>query len=77
MNWHSAAEFFAMGGYALYVWGSVLACAAGLAGELALLRARRRAALAQLRRHCEVLEIERGERAQGSALQARLRREAA
>ena len=22
MNWHSAAEFFAMGGYGLYVWGS-------------------------------------------------------
>jgi len=22
MNWGSASEFFAMGGYALYVWGS-------------------------------------------------------
>jgi len=22
MNWNSAAEFFAMGGYGLYVWGS-------------------------------------------------------
>ena len=22
MIWHSAAEFFAMGGYGLYVWGS-------------------------------------------------------
>jgi len=22
MNWGSAAEFFAMGGYGLYVWGS-------------------------------------------------------
>jgi heme exporter protein D len=22
MNWHSGAEFFAMGGYGLYVWGS-------------------------------------------------------
>jgi heme exporter protein D len=22
MNWNSATEFFAMGGYGLYVWGS-------------------------------------------------------
>ena len=22
MQWHSLAEFFAMGGYGLYVWGS-------------------------------------------------------
>ena len=22
MNWNSAADFFAMGGYGLYVWGS-------------------------------------------------------
>ena len=22
MNWHSASEFFAMGGYGLYVWGA-------------------------------------------------------
>lgn len=22
MNWHSAADFFAMGGYGRYVWGS-------------------------------------------------------
>ena len=31
MIWNSAAEFFAMGGYGLYVWGSyavVLACMA-------------------------------------------------
>ncbi len=29
MNWNSAGEFFAMGGYGLYVWGSyamVVAC---------------------------------------------------
>ncbi|MFZ2649135.1 MAG: heme exporter protein CcmD [Burkholderiaceae bacterium] len=24
MNWNSASEFFAMGGYGLYVWGSYL-----------------------------------------------------
>jgi heme exporter protein D len=27
MQWNSAAEFFAMGGYAFYVWGSFGACA--------------------------------------------------
>jgi len=26
MQWHSAGEFFAMGGYAFYVWGSFGAC---------------------------------------------------
>ena len=27
MMWKSAADFFAMGGYGLYVWGSVLMAA--------------------------------------------------
>ncbi len=27
MQWNNAGEFFAMGGYALYVWGSFGACA--------------------------------------------------
>ena len=26
MQWNSAGEFFAMGGYAFYVWGSFSAC---------------------------------------------------
>jgi heme exporter protein D len=26
MQWHSVGEFLAMGGYALYVWGSFGAC---------------------------------------------------
>lgn len=50
MNWHSAAEFFAMGGYAPYVWGSVAACVAAIVGEWVALSARRRAALRRLRR---------------------------
>jgi heme exporter protein D len=37
MHWGSAAEFFAMGGYALYVWGSYLVTAGIIAVELALL----------------------------------------
>lgn len=49
MNWHSAAEFFAMGGYALYVWGSVAASALAVTIELIAVRARRRAALGLLR----------------------------
>jgi heme exporter protein D len=27
MNWGSASDFFAMGGYGLYVWGSYIATA--------------------------------------------------
>ena len=47
MQWHSLSEFFAMGGYAFYVWGSVGAAAAALAIEATLLRSRRRKALRQ------------------------------
>jgi heme exporter protein D len=42
MNWHSAQEFFAMGGYGLYVWGSYAVTAALMAAE-PLLAARRHA----------------------------------
>lgn len=37
MHWGSAAEFFAMGGYALYVWGSYLVTAVVIAVEVATL----------------------------------------
>jgi heme exporter protein D len=39
--WHSAAEFFAMGGYGLYVWGSFGLTAVLMTAE-PLLAARRR-----------------------------------
>jgi heme exporter protein D len=42
MNWHSASEFFAMGGYGLYVWGSY-AVAALCMGLEPVLAARRHA----------------------------------
>jgi heme exporter protein D len=42
MNWGSAREFFGMGGYALYVWGSYAVTALCIAAELWLLRNRRR-----------------------------------
>ena len=45
MNWASASDFFAMGGYGFYVWGSFLATAACIAGEVLFLRARRNEAL--------------------------------
>ena len=50
MNWGSPAEFFAMGGYALYVWGSFGVCALALVLEPLLLGRRRRAILRSLRR---------------------------
>ena len=50
MNWGSAAEFFAMGGYASYVWGSYAVVALCLAAEPLLVRARHRRALRELAR---------------------------
>lgn len=49
MNWGSAAEFFAMGGYAFYVWGSFAVTALCMAAEPLLLAARRRKALEKVR----------------------------
>lgn len=48
MHWNSLNEFFAMGGYGLYVWGSFGACALGMLVEPLLLRARRRAIVARM-----------------------------
>lgn len=41
MHWNNLHEFFAMGGYAFFVWSSVAVTAAALVIELYLLRARR------------------------------------
>ena len=43
---NAVLDFLAMGGYALYVWGSLGMCAAVAVGEVLALRARRRALLA-------------------------------
>jgi heme exporter protein D len=59
MNWNSAGEFFAMGGYALYVWGSFGACAIALALEPLLVSRRRRAIVDSLRRHAVADRMER------------------
>ena len=43
MNWSSVAEFAAMGGYGLYVWGAFGVTAVVMLGELLALRGRRKA----------------------------------
>ena len=48
MIWASWSDFFAMGGYALYVWGSYAVTAGLIVMEIILLRHRRRAALGRL-----------------------------
>jgi heme exporter protein D len=45
MNWGSPAEFFAMGGYGLYVWGAYAVCLAAMLIEPWLTRRQRRQAL--------------------------------
>ena len=49
MSWASLSDFAAMGGYALYVWGSYAVTAAALAWEAVLLQQRRRRAIHELR----------------------------
>jgi heme exporter protein D len=49
MQWNSVSEFFAMGGYAFYVWGSFGLTAVVVAGEVLMLRAHRKTVLRNLR----------------------------
>ena len=46
--WHSAADFWAMGGYGLYVWGSFAVTAGVLAIEVLTVKARKRALLREV-----------------------------
>jgi heme exporter protein D len=50
VNWASAADFWAMGGYGFYVWGSYGAVVAVIAIEIWLLKGRRNSALADMKR---------------------------
>jgi heme exporter protein D len=50
MIWATWQDFFAMGGYALYVWGSVLVVAGFMLGEIFLLRLRFNAIQKQIAR---------------------------
>ena len=45
MNWNSASDFFHMGGYGLYVWGSYAVTLALMLAEPLLAAKRRRAAV--------------------------------
>ena len=47
--WNSPSEFFAMGGYALYVWSSFGICALVLILEPLFVRARCRAVMRRLK----------------------------
>ena len=58
MNWNSAADFWAMGGYGLYVWGSFGACAVAFAAEVLLLKLRNRAVLQGLKRQGIAMRLE-------------------
>lgn len=57
MAWSSFADFAAMGGYALYVWGSFAMAAAAFVWEGLTLAQRRRDAVEELR-----AELPRGPR---------------
>ncbi|MDR2000998.1 MAG: heme exporter protein CcmD [Zoogloeaceae bacterium] len=59
MNWASPAEFFAMGGYALYVWGSFAVCAVIMVMEPILAKKRQKEILRALRRERIANEIEK------------------
>ena len=48
MIWNNPSEFFAMGGYALYIWGSYTVTLAALLIEPALTAARHRRALNEI-----------------------------
>jgi len=59
VNWNSPAEFFAMGGYGLYVWGSFGVTALALLIEPFLVRHRRSAILRSLRRERLAEELDK------------------
>ena len=50
MHWNSASEFFAMGGYAFYVWGSFGVTALIMAVEPIVVAQRRKNLLSRLKR---------------------------
>ena len=49
-NWAGLADFLAMGGYGVFVWGSLGVCAAVAVAEVGLLYLKRRALIRRLRR---------------------------
>jgi len=49
MQWNSISDFFAMGGYALYVWGSFGLTAVVMLGEALVIRRQRAEFIRHLR----------------------------
>ena len=64
MIWQSTAEFWHMGGYGVYVWGSVGVTAGLLALEVWLARLGRRQALAAV---CETMDAAEDTQAGGQS----------
>lgn len=64
MNWESAGQFWAMGGYGFFVWGSYGVTAAVIAFELAALARRMKVARAQARRDAAIERMDAGSRGQ-------------
>ena len=67
MMWTSAAEFWAMGGYGVFVWGSMGVSAALMALEVLLARVGRRQALDAV---CEAMDAQALDTETPGALQA-------
>ncbi|HMA07237.1 MAG TPA: heme exporter protein CcmD [Ramlibacter sp.] len=61
MIWNSAAEFFAMGGYALYVWGSFGVVALALALEPMLVTRRQNNVVRNLRQQAQANRFDKEE----------------
>ena len=59
MNWNSPAEFFAMGGYGLYVWGSAIVTFVIMVVEPMLAQQRQRNILRTLRRERIAQELDK------------------
>lgn len=56
MHWKTLNEFFAMGGYAFYVWGSFGLTALIAIWEVCALRNRRKQAIQQIRQQIAIEE---------------------
>jgi heme exporter protein D len=57
MIWASWSDFWAMGGYGLYVWGSYAVVALALLAEVIGARQRQRNAIAQIHEHQEDTDL--------------------
>lgn len=61
MIWSSWGDFFAMGGYGLYVWGSVIVTFGMMVGEIFALVIRRNIGIKEMRNRVRNLPKERRE----------------